>query len=102
VQLGPHVPNTRTHISKAPNIRAITGLEDVRAGSTVNVYKACGYAATVQLQCSASTVDHSPSTVTMPGDPTARRNTTDQVWCGRTIRPGVTMPLKILFATSSR
>jgi hypothetical protein len=41
MQLGTHVPNAHAHVSKAPDIRAIMGLHDVRVGSTVNTYKAC-------------------------------------------------------------
>jgi hypothetical protein len=50
VQLGPHVPNACAHISKAPDVRAIMGLQDVWVGSTVNTCKACGHAATVHHQ----------------------------------------------------
>jgi hypothetical protein len=45
-----HVLNARTQISKALDIRAIMGLQDVRAGSAVNVCKACRQTATVQRQ----------------------------------------------------
>jgi hypothetical protein len=44
VQLGTHVSNAHTHISKASDVRAIIGLQDVRASSTVNASKACGHA----------------------------------------------------------
>jgi hypothetical protein len=47
VRLGTHVPNARTHISKAPDFRAIMGLQDVRTGSVVNACKACRQVATV-------------------------------------------------------
>jgi hypothetical protein len=47
VQLGMHVSNTRTHVSKASDIRAIMGLQDVRVGNTVNACKAYGQTATV-------------------------------------------------------
>jgi hypothetical protein len=50
VQLDTHIPNARAHVSKAPDIRTIMSLQDVRAGSTVNVCKACRHAATVQYQ----------------------------------------------------
>jgi polyferredoxin len=46
--LDPCVPNARVHISKTPDVRAIMSLRDVRAGSAVNTYKTCGYAATLQ------------------------------------------------------
>jgi hypothetical protein len=47
VQLGPHVPNARAHVSKVLDIRAIMGLQDVQAGSTVNACKKCRHAVTV-------------------------------------------------------
>jgi hypothetical protein len=50
VQLDTHIPNACAHVSKAPDIRTIMSLQDVRAGSTVNVCKACRHAATVQYQ----------------------------------------------------
>jgi hypothetical protein len=56
VQLGTHVPNVRTHISKAPHISAIMSLQDVQAGNIVNTCKACGHASTVRLQYDASTM----------------------------------------------
>jgi hypothetical protein len=37
-----------THVSKAPDARAIMGLQDVRVDSTINAYMTCGQAATVQ------------------------------------------------------
>jgi hypothetical protein len=50
MQLGMHVPNARTHIFKAPHVRAIMRLQDVRAGSVVNTCKVCVHASTVRLQ----------------------------------------------------
>jgi hypothetical protein len=47
--LGPRVPNARVHVSKTHDVRAMMGLQDVRAGSAVNAYKTCGQAATMQL-----------------------------------------------------
>jgi hypothetical protein len=47
VQLGTYVPNTHAHVFKVPDIRAIMCLQDVRADSVVNAYKACRHAATV-------------------------------------------------------
>jgi hypothetical protein len=47
VQLGTYVPNTHAHVFKVPDIRVIMCLQDVRAGSVVNAYKACRHAATV-------------------------------------------------------
>jgi hypothetical protein len=77
VQLGMHIPNARTYVSNAPDIRVIMGLQDVRADNTVNACKACIQAATVRLQYSASTIDHSPSTAIVPSDSTAWRHTAD-------------------------
>jgi hypothetical protein len=79
MQLGTYVHNARTHIFKVPNIRAIMGLQDVRVGSTVNAYEACKHVATMRLHCSASTMDHSPGTATVPSDSTSRCHTADQV-----------------------
>jgi hypothetical protein len=64
---GSLVPNARTHVSKTPDVRAIMGLQNICAGSAVNACKTCGHAATVQLQCSASTVNHSPGIVIVQG-----------------------------------
>jgi hypothetical protein len=47
VQLGMHILSARAHVSKALDVRAIMGLQDVRAGSAVNACKVCGQAATV-------------------------------------------------------
>jgi hypothetical protein len=88
------VPNARAHISKVPDVRAIIGQQDVWAGSTVHACKMCGQMATVWLQCSASTVGHSPGTVTVPGNQTSRCHAADRVRCGRMTRPDVPTPLK--------
>jgi hypothetical protein len=50
MQLGTHVPNTRAHVSKVPDVRAIMGLQDMPAGSVVNACKARRQATTVQCQ----------------------------------------------------
>jgi hypothetical protein len=63
VQLGTHVPNVHAHVSKAPDIRAIMGLQDMWAGSIANTYMACRQTVIMQLQCSASTMDHSPGVI---------------------------------------
>jgi hypothetical protein len=68
VQLGSYVPNAHAHISKAPDVKPIMGLQEVQVGSTVNAEKTCKHAAIVQLQCSASPVDHSPGIATVPDD----------------------------------
>jgi hypothetical protein len=73
VQLGLHVLNARAHVSKVPDVRAIMGLQDERAGSAFNARKTCGQADTVWLQCSTGPVDHLPGTATVPGNPIA--------WC---------------------
>jgi hypothetical protein len=65
------------HVYKALDVRAIMGLQDVQTGSIVNACKACRHAATVRLQCSADTMDHSPVTATVLSDSTARRHTAD-------------------------
>jgi hypothetical protein len=49
VQLGSHVPNARTPVSKAPDLRAVLGPQDLREGSTFNACKMCGHVATVWL-----------------------------------------------------
>jgi hypothetical protein len=77
VQLGTYVPNACTHVSKAPDIRAIIGLQDVRVGNIVNACMACRQVAIVRLQCSVSTMDHLPGTATLPSDSTARHHTAD-------------------------
>jgi hypothetical protein len=47
MQLGTYVLNTHAHVFKVPDIRVIMCLQNVRAGSVVNAYKACRHAATV-------------------------------------------------------
>jgi hypothetical protein len=47
VRLGPCVPNARAHVSKMLDVKAIKGLQDVRAGDAVNACRTCGHAATV-------------------------------------------------------
>jgi hypothetical protein len=71
------VSNTHAYISKAPGVRGIIGLKDVRAGSTVNACKTYRQVATVWLQCSVGPIDHSLDTATMQGDPIARRHAVD-------------------------
>jgi hypothetical protein len=46
VQLGTHVPNVHTQVFKADS-KVIMGLQDVRADSTVNIYKVCRQTATM-------------------------------------------------------
>jgi hypothetical protein len=48
VQLGSHVPKKCAHVSKAPDVRAIMGLQDMRADITFNAYKICRQVAIVQ------------------------------------------------------
>jgi hypothetical protein len=38
-----------SHVSKAPDVIAIMGLQDVWAGGVINTCKTCGHVATVQL-----------------------------------------------------
>jgi hypothetical protein len=77
VQLGTHVPNVRVHVFKASDVRVIIGLQDMWANSVVKAYKACGQAATVRLQCSASTIDHSPDIAAVLSDSTACHHVAD-------------------------
>jgi hypothetical protein len=46
---GSPVPNTRAHVSMAPNNRSLIGLQDMWAGTAVHAYKMCGQVATVWL-----------------------------------------------------
>jgi hypothetical protein len=48
VRQGPPVPNARTHVSEACDVKAIMSLQDVQAGSTINTCKTCGQTTTVQ------------------------------------------------------
>jgi hypothetical protein len=48
VQQDSHIFNARVHIFKAPDVRAIIGLQDVRADSTFNICKMYGQTAIVQ------------------------------------------------------
>jgi hypothetical protein len=79
-QQGSLVPSTCVHVSKAPDVRGIMGLQDVQPGTTDNACKTCGQTAIVQLQYSASSTNHSPDTATVQGDPTARRRAVDQTY----------------------
>jgi hypothetical protein len=45
------IPNARVHVSKAPDVRAIMGLQDVWVGTDASACKTCGQVATVQRQC---------------------------------------------------
>jgi hypothetical protein len=56
VQLGTHVPNTHTHIFRAPQVRVIMRLQDVQTDNVVNTCKVCRQASTVRLQYNASTM----------------------------------------------
>jgi hypothetical protein len=48
MQSGSYVLNVRAHVSKAPNIRVIMGMQDVRADNAFNAYNMCQHVATVQ------------------------------------------------------
>jgi hypothetical protein len=50
VQLGTCVSKAHMHIFKAPDARAIMGLQDVRIGGALNVCKMCGHTATMQCR----------------------------------------------------
>jgi hypothetical protein len=50
VQLRSHVSKACTHVSKASDVRAIMGLQYVRAGIAFNACMSCGHAATALLQ----------------------------------------------------
>jgi hypothetical protein len=102
VQKSSRVPNTRVHISKASDIKAIMGLQDMGGGTADNACKMHGHAATLMLQYSASTANHSPSTATVQSDPKARLHAVDRGRCGRMTRSDIPTPLKTSFATSSR
>jgi hypothetical protein len=58
-----------------PAIRTVRKCNQYLQGVRTDIYSA----ATVQLQCDASTMDHSPGTATVPSDSTVRRHTADQV-----------------------
>jgi hypothetical protein len=49
VQQGSPIPNACVHISKVPDVMAIMGLQDVRAGTVVNACTMYRQAATVWL-----------------------------------------------------
>jgi hypothetical protein len=74
-----HVSNARSHVSKAPHVRAIMCLQDVQEDSVVNTCKMCGHTSIIWVQCDTSTIDHSPDTTTVPSDSTARRHTANRV-----------------------
>jgi hypothetical protein len=63
VQLGSRVSKAHAHVFKAPDARAIMGLQDVQVGGVFNAYKMCRQAAIVRLQCSTDPVDHSQGTL---------------------------------------
>jgi hypothetical protein len=49
MQLGSCVSKAHTHVSKAPDVRAIMGMQDVRVGCIFNACKTCGLAGTMWL-----------------------------------------------------
>jgi hypothetical protein len=83
MQLDSRVSKACLQVSMVPNIRAIIGLQDMWVGSTVNACKACRQAATMRLQCSASTMDHSLGTATVPNELTSRCHTAGRVQHGK-------------------
>jgi hypothetical protein len=50
VQLGSHVLNAHAHVCKAPDVRVIMDLQDVRIRSAINACKTCRQVATVQCR----------------------------------------------------
>jgi hypothetical protein len=102
VQQSSRVPNTRVHVSKKSDIRAIMGLQDMGGGTADNACKMHGHVATLMLQYSASTANHSPSTATVQSDPKAQCHAADRGRHDRTTRSDVPTSLKISFSTSSR
>jgi hypothetical protein len=54
MQLGSHIFEACTHVSKTPDISAIMGLQNIRACSTFNAYKMHRQVATVPLQCQST------------------------------------------------
>jgi hypothetical protein len=50
VRQGSPIPNARAHIFMVLDVRAIMGLQDVRAGIAASACKTCRHAATVQRQ----------------------------------------------------
>jgi hypothetical protein len=85
MQQGSQILNARSHISKAPNVKAIMGLQDMWVCHAFNACKICEQAATMLLKCNAGPIDHSPSTATMSGNPSARRHAADHMRRGGTI-----------------
>jgi hypothetical protein len=49
VQLASHVSSACAHVSKVPVVKAIVGLQDMRASSAFNAHKMSELAATVRL-----------------------------------------------------
>jgi hypothetical protein len=62
VQLGSHVPIAHVHVSKASDVGAIMGLQDVRTCIVFHGCKTCGHVATVRLQCSTGPAGHMQGT----------------------------------------
>jgi hypothetical protein len=55
-------------MSKAPDHKAVMGLQEVQAGTAASACKTCRKLAIVWLHYSASTIDYSPVTATVQGD----------------------------------
>jgi hypothetical protein len=88
-QLGSHVSKAHTHVSETLDVRAIMGLQDMRASDAFSAYKTCGQTVTLQLQYHAGPVDHSQGTTAVLGDLTTRCHTVDQVCHGWTTRQDI-------------
>jgi hypothetical protein len=71
------------HVFMVPDVRAMMGLQDVRAGYAVNAYKTCRHAAT------------------MLGDVTGWSHATDRAQRGRRQERAYPMPMKTSFTTPS-
>jgi hypothetical protein len=56
------------------DVKAIVGMQDVRAGGVVKTCETGGQEAIVRLQCSTSAADHLPDTAIVPGGPTVWRH----------------------------
>jgi hypothetical protein len=58
MKLGSCVSKARMRDSKAPDARALMGLQDMRASGVINACNRCGHATIVQLQYHIGPIDH--------------------------------------------
>jgi hypothetical protein len=76
VQLGMHVPNARKFPRRLTGPARRTGMQRSQyQGVQTGIYSA----AIVRLQCDVNTMDHSPSTATVPSGSIARCHTANRV-----------------------